>query len=96
MHIFLYKFHQGVKYSAQIFSHQAELRREGNFTDQKYLSISSFQTDYLNLDRISGCGKNSEIANLVQKKCKFCGGANPSAEKNQKYQQGKLKISCGR
>ena len=30
MHTFLDKFHQGGKYSAQIYSHQAELRREGN------------------------------------------------------------------
>ena len=30
MHIFLDKFHQGGKYSAQIDSHQAELRREEN------------------------------------------------------------------
>ena len=56
--IFSYNFHQGVKYSAQIDSHQAELRREENFTDQKYLSISSLQTDYLNIDSSSGCGKN--------------------------------------
>ena len=40
MHTFLDNFHQGVKYSAQIDSHQAELRREGKFTDQKSLSIS--------------------------------------------------------
>ena len=30
MHTFLDNFHQGGKYSAQIASHQAELRREGN------------------------------------------------------------------
>ena len=29
MHIFLDKFYQGGKYSTQISSHQAELRREG-------------------------------------------------------------------
>ena len=34
MHIFLDNFHQGGKHSAQISSQQAELRREGNFTDQ--------------------------------------------------------------
>ena len=39
MHIFLDNFHQGRKYTAQIASHQAELRREGNFTDQSYFSI---------------------------------------------------------
>ena len=40
MHTFMDNFHQGGKYSAQIASHQAELKREENFTDQKYLSIS--------------------------------------------------------
>ena len=50
MHTFLDNFHQSGKYSAQIASHQAELRREENFTDQKSLNISSLQTDYLNLD----------------------------------------------
>ena len=33
MHTFMDNFHQGGKYSAQIASHQAELRREENFTD---------------------------------------------------------------
>ena len=33
MHAFLDNFHQGGKYSAQISSHQAELRGEENFTD---------------------------------------------------------------
>ena len=60
MRILLYNFHQGGKYSAQIASHQSELRREGKFTDKKYLSISSLQTDYLNLDSSSGSGRNNE------------------------------------
>ena len=76
MHIFLDNFHQGGKYSAQIASHQVEFRREGNFTDQKYLSISYLHTDYLNLDSRSGCGINSERENIVKTKCTFCGGAN--------------------
>ena len=50
MHTFLNNFHQGGNYSAQIASHKAELRREGKFTDQKYLSISYLQIDYQNLD----------------------------------------------
>ena len=66
MHTFLDKFHQGGKYSAQIAGHQAELRREEKFTDQKYLFISSLQTDYLNLDSSSDFGRNSERANNVQ------------------------------
>ena len=81
MHIVLHKFHQGGKYSAQIAIHQADFRRKENFTDQKYLSISSLQTDYLNIDSSSGCGKNSEKANTVQTKCTFFGGDNHSAEK---------------
>ena len=51
MQTFIDNFNQGVKFSAQIAIHQEELRREGKFTDKKYLSISSLQTDYLNLDR---------------------------------------------
>ena len=51
MHTFLDNFEEGGKYSAQITSHQAELRREETFPDQKLLKISSLQTDYLNLYR---------------------------------------------
>ena len=81
MHTFLDNFHQGGKYSSQISRHQVELRREETITDQKYLSISSLHTDYLNLDSSSGFGGNSERANTVQTKCNFCGGLNHSAEK---------------
>ena len=80
MHTFLDNFHQGGKYSAQIASHQAELRREEKFTDKKSLNISSLQTDYLNLYSSSGSNRNSEIARAVQTKCKFCGGKNHSVE----------------
>ena len=66
MHIFLDNFHQGGKYSSQIASHQAELRREEKSTDQKSLPILSLQTDYLNIDSSSGYGKFSERENLVQ------------------------------
>ena len=45
MHTFLDSFHQGGKYSAQIASLQVELRREGKFTDQKSVKISSLKTD---------------------------------------------------
>ena len=82
MHTFLGNFHQGGKYSAQIASHQAELRREENFTDQKSLKISSLHTDYLNLDSSSsGSSRHSERAHSVQAKCTFCGVNNHSAEK---------------
>ena len=81
MHTFLDNFCQGGKYSAQIAIHQAELKREETFTDQKSLNISSLQTDYLNLDSSSGFGRNSERSHTVQKKCALCGGNNHSAEK---------------
>ena len=76
MHIFMDNFLQGGKYYAQISSHQAELRIQGKFTDQKYLSISSLQTGYLYIDSSSGCGKNSGRENLVQTKCTVSVGAN--------------------
>ena len=81
MHTFLDNFHQGERYSTQISSHQEELRREENVTDQKSLSISSLQTDSLHLGGSSGIGRNSEISNTVQTKCTFCGGVNHYAEK---------------
>ena len=80
MHTFLDNFQQGGKYSAQIAIHQAELRREEKFTDQKSLNISSLQTGYLNLDISSGFDRDSERANDVKKECTFCGGVNHSAE----------------
>ena len=81
MHTFLDNFHRGRKYSAQIASHQAELRKEGKFREQKSFNISSLQTDYLNHDSSSGFGRNSEGAHYVQTKCTFFGGNNHSAEK---------------
>ena len=95
MHIFLDNFRQGGNYFSQIAIHQEELRREGKFTDQKSLSISSLQTDYLNIDRSSGCVKSSERANLVQTKCTFFGGANHSEGKTPKISVRKGKILCG-
>ena len=80
MQIFLDNFHQGGKSSAQIASHQEELRREEKITDKKLLKILSLQTDYLNLDSSSGFGRNSERTHAVQTKCTFCGGKNHSAE----------------
>ena len=81
MHTFLDNFHQGGKYSAQVARYQTELRRETNFTDQKPLSISSLQTNDLNLESSSGFGRNIDRANTVPKKCTFCEGTNHSAEK---------------
>ena len=71
MHILLDNFHQGIKYTAYIASHQAELIKEENFTDQKSLSISSLQTDYLNIDNSSvSCRKIRE--QIVFSKNSFC------------------------
>ena len=80
MHIFMDNFHHSGKYYDQLANHQAELRREGKFTDQKYLSISFLQTYHINIYSRSGCGKNSERENLLQKKCTFGEGANHSAD----------------
>ena len=66
MHTFLDNFEEGGKYSAQIASLQAELRREEKCTDQKLLNISSLQTDYLNLDSSSGFDRYIERAHYVQ------------------------------
>ena len=82
MHTFLDNFHQSGKYSAQLASHQAELRREEKYPDRKCLNISSLQTDYLNLDNsISGYSRHNENVNSVQTKCTFCGLNNHSVEK---------------
>ena len=56
------------------------MRREEKIADQKPLNISSLQTDYLNLDSISGSSSNSERSHAVQTKCTFYGGNNNSAE----------------
>ena len=79
MHPFLDNFHQSGKYSAQLASHQAELRREEKYLDQKCLNISSLQTDYLNLDNsVSGSSRHNERAHSVQTKCTYCGLSNHS------------------
>ena len=82
MHKFLDNFHQGGKYSSQIASHQAELRREEKFPDQKHLNISSLQTDYLNIDKcVSESSRHNERAQYIQEKCTYCGLNKHSAEK---------------
>ena len=81
MHMFLDNFHQDVKYTTHIASHQTYLRREEKFTDQKYLSISYLQTHYLNLDNISESGRNNEIENIVEETFTFCRGTIHPIEK---------------
>ena len=66
MYIFLDN-HQGGKFTSQTAIHQAELGREENVTDQKYLSIRYLHIDYLNLDRSSDYVRNNEMENLAQK-----------------------------
>ena len=65
--------------------------REVKFTDQKSLSISSLQTEYINPYSSSGCGKNSERGNLVNTKCTCCGGANHYAKTFSKISERKRK-----
>ena len=66
MHTFLDNFRKSGKYSAQLANHQAELRREENYPDQKCLNISSMQTDHLNLDNgLSGSSRHNERAHFV-------------------------------
>ena len=81
MHIFLDNFCQGRKYTAQIASHQTNLRIEEHYTEQKYISITSLQSEYLNFVMGSSFDRNKERADLVQKKRNFCGVANHSTEK---------------
>ena len=82
MHTFLDDFHKSGKYSAQLASHQAELRREEKYPDQKCLNIPSLQTDDLNIDNsISGSSIHNEKANSAQTKCTHCGLNNHSVEK---------------
>ena len=50
MQNFLENVQKGGKFSTQIATHQAELGREEKIIDQKLLSISDLQIDYLNLD----------------------------------------------
>ena len=82
MHTFLDNFQQSGKYSAQLASHQSELRREEKYPDQQCLNISSLQTEYLNLDSSqSGSSKQNEKANSAKAKCTYCGLSNHSVEK---------------
>ena len=81
MHTFLDNFQQSGKYSAQLASHQAELRREEKYPDQKCFNISSLQTEYLNLDSSqSGSSKHNEKSNSAKAKFTYCGISNHSVE----------------
>ena len=61
MYTFLNNFQEGGRYYAKISGHQAELKREEKFVDQKVFSISNLQIYSLNLD---DSVKNTERANF--------------------------------
>ena len=94
MHTFLNNLQQGGKYSAQIASHHAELRRDEKLTDQKSLEISSLQTDYIDSDISSGFGRDSERAHANQTECTFCRGVNHSTEQCFKRMRKEKEKAC--
>ena len=67
-------FHQRGKYSDQIPSHQVEFRIEVNLGDQKSLSVSDLQIDYLILNN----SFISERSNFPQSRWSHCGGSHPT------------------
>ena len=93
MQIFLYNFHQGGKYSSQLAIYQAELRRDKKFTDQKSLSISSLQSDYLNLYSSSGSGEIVRKKILSRQSAIVLKVPTILQKMYQKDQKGELKIS---
>ena len=72
IHTFLEKFQQSVNFSDQIAIRQAYLRRKEKSIDQKSLSISDLQIDYLNLE---DSGINNWGANFAQPRCSNCKGS---------------------
>ena len=96
MHTFLDNFHQSGKYSAQLASHQVNLRREEKFPDQKCLNISSLQTDYLNLENIfSGLVDIMRDHTLSRQSAHFVDLITILRKKIQKDQTGKGESSRG-
>ena len=65
----------GIKDSAQIAIHQAELGREEKVIDQKILSISNLRIDYLNFDNSV---RNNKRATFTQSMCSHFGGSYPN------------------
>ena len=72
---FFTNYQQGVKYSAQIESHEAEMRRKGKVIEKKSLSISDLQIDYLNLENLV---RNNEREIVAQSRFSHCGGLHPT------------------
>ena len=70
MHTLPENLHQGVKYSSQIESHQAELIRE-KIIDKKSISISDLQIDYLILDNSVRNNEGEFFSVKVQSLCRF-------------------------
>ena len=77
IYISLDNLQKGGKWSDQIVIHQAELRREEIFVDQKLLSISDLQIDYFNL---YNWVRNNKRENFAQSRCSHCGGSQPTAK----------------
>ena len=84
MHTFLDNLYKGKRYSAQIESRQAEMRKEETFFDQKSLSISDLQIDYLNLETPV---RNNKRANFSQSRCSHCGGSHLTGKLFQKQRK---------
>ena len=72
-------------YSYLISSHKAEFRREEKNVDQKSLSLSALQINYINLDHSV---KATERANFDHSKCSNFGVSQPT----KKYFKKQIKV----
>ena len=94
MHTFLNNFQQSGKYSVQLGSHQAELRREELYPDQKCLNISSIKAESLIMETVSQVLVNTmKKENSAKTKCTYCGLSNHFLEnvsKRSERKKGKL------
>ena len=94
MHTFMNRFHQGGKYSSQISSHQAELRRREKLLIKNVYLFHPYRMTIYILTEFQVVVKIAR-KNIVQKKCAVLGGANHYAEKYFKGSEREKKISCG-
>ena len=69
MHIFLNNFQQNIYYTDSNPPGRVENRKI--FTDLNSLSISSLQSDYLNIDNTEYSGRNNDRENIVQANALF-------------------------
>ena len=68
-------FQQGGNYSAHIEKHQAELKRKEDIIDQKSLSTSDLQINYLNLVNLV---RNNEREHFARSRFSHCGVSCPT------------------